>query len=166
VPVEDIDRGWVDILSSVERANGKSTKVGVVGEAARRKEPSGLTVANVAAIQEFGSGDGHVPERSFIRDTVDKHQDELFEELERIAGDVYDGKSVDSKQELAQLGAFGAELIADAIREGLEPDLADSTIEQKREHGDSEVRPLAGWLAESQGHEEQDHDDGEGEGDG
>jgi hypothetical protein len=129
IEIEDHDLGWNDILESVETASGKSTKAGVVGVAARRREPSGLTVATVAMVHEFGSEAAHVPERAFIRTAIDKHEGELVKEL--------------------------------TIRAGLEPPLAESTIEQKREHGDSETRPLGGWLAESQGHEESDHDDGE-----
>lgn len=163
--IEDIDHGWASILGSLEMANGKRTKVGVCGEAARRREPSGLTVARVAAVHEYGSDEARVPERAFIRSAIDSNSDELLDELGLIAGQIFDDEKVDPKRELSRIGALATEMIRSGIRSGLEPPLAESTIESKLEHGDSETRPLAGWLADNQGHEESDSDEGD-EGDG
>lgn len=65
------DKGIRDVLSGVSRLTSARIRVGVVGPGANTKHPtSGLSVWEIGALQEFGSKDGHIPPRSFIRSTL------------------------------------------------------------------------------------------------
>jgi hypothetical protein len=152
--VEDTDLGWNEIIGKIERANGKSTKVGVVGAAARRRMASGLTVAQVAAVHEFGSPEANVPERSFIRAAVDDNRDAIVDEVDRVCGAILEPGPDELRAGLETIGAQVAGFIQDKIRSGLEPALEASTVEANG----GETRPLAAWLSESQAleHEEAD----------
>ncbi len=154
--VVDKDLGWNEIIGNLEKADGKTTKVGVVGPPGRRKLPSGLTVASVAAVHEFGSSDGRIPERSFIRAAVDDNQDAIVDSFIALGEGIYDLEPEDLKQALEGIGAQVTGYIQAKIRDGLEPPLKPETVE---ENG-GETRPLAVWLSEAQTIE---HEEGGGE---
>ena len=152
--IEDKDFGWKEIVGNLAKADGKTTKVGVVGEAAKRKLPSGLIAAEVAAIHEFGAPDAQIPERSFIRAGVDDNRDAIVGEFILLGEAIFDAEPDVLKGMLEHLGGMTAGFIQDEIRRGLEPALSEEVAD---EHGD--WRPLAVWLAEAAGglqHEEQD----------
>jgi hypothetical protein len=67
VKLEYKDLGLASFLKRVAEADVKAARVGVVGPKAQESSPRGTPYGVVALINEFGSVDGHVPERSFIR---------------------------------------------------------------------------------------------------
>ena len=155
--IEDTDLGWNEIIGKVEKSNGKTTRVGVVGPAARQRMPSGLTVAQVAAVHEFGSPEANVPERSFIRAAVDDNRDAIVDQVNEVCGAILEPGPDELRAGLERIGATVQGFIQAKIREGLEPPLAESTVERNK----GETRPLASWLSESQAleHEEPDAPD-------
>lgn len=152
--VEDRDLGWNEIIGKLEKSNGKTTRVGVVGPAARQRMPSGLTVAQVAAVHEFGSPEANVPERSFLRAAVDDNRDAIVDEVDEVCGAILEPGPDELRAGLERIGGMVQGFIQAKIREGLEPPLAESTVAAN----DGETRPLASWLSESQAleHEETD----------
>ena len=88
----------------------------------------GLSNARLAAIHEFGAG---VPERSFIRSTIDEKAEEIFARAARLGSAMLEGKGK-VEAALGQLGAFVQAQIRNKVTRGagLEP-LAPSTVAAK-----------------------------------
>ena len=130
------DKGWARIRSLCTQYRlGKVASVGIQGEKAAKehKDPDGVpgTITNVelATIHEFGSSDGHVPERSFIRSTFDEKQSGYKKTLEAIGAAMTTGKTPEGG--LLLLGEkFRADIIM-AIKHIIPPPLADITVARR-----------------------------------
>lgn len=112
---------------------------------------SDLTVAGVAFVHEFGSSDGRVPERSFIRRTCILREREIAAMQADLAAQVLEGNlTMERAHDL--LGAFVAGEIKKLVAEGehIPPELAESTVERK-----GSTRPLVnhGQMVGAVGHE-------------
>ncbi len=135
------DAPWRKLYHDVLEANVFKVHVGVLaakgGNATHAN--SGMTLVELAATHEFGSSDGHVPERSFIRSTLYvRSAQALAEKIEAAAKLVIAGK-LEAKRALELLGTFAASEIkntitmneSDGYGEYPYPPLADSTIAAK-----------------------------------
>lgn len=71
---KDIDKGYKRILRDLGASDNSKVTVGFHAKDVERAD-SDLNVAEIAAIQEYGSEDGTIPERSFIRSTVDDNSE-------------------------------------------------------------------------------------------
>lgn len=73
VDVREVDKGWRKLRRELTKARGNPTVVvGVIGsKGGAGHGEGGATVAEIASFHEFGRGNN--PERSFIRNTVDRH---------------------------------------------------------------------------------------------
>ncbi len=122
-----IDRGWNAIARKLlALSDGRVASVGVQGEQALA-DHDGLTNAELAAIHEYGTQDGTIPERSFLRSTEADEEDWISGELAKIAKEkVFKGKDPEGSILLMGEG-FKAKVIK-KIKAGLEPPLADSTV--------------------------------------
>jgi hypothetical protein len=110
--VRDIDRGFKAMRKRmVKMQKGPHVKVGVQGEDASAEREGDVTNAMLAAIHEFGSANGTIPQRSFMRGTVDREK-ALFDKLLENAV-----KSAAVKGDLAkQLGIVGVKAVAEMRR--------------------------------------------------
>lgn len=135
------DAPWRKLYQNVLAANTYKVHVGVLAEKGgdATHVDSGMTLIEIAATHEFGSADGHIPERSFIRSTLYvRSQAALAQKIEAAAKLVIDGK-LEPKKALELLGTFAASEIkntitfneADGYGEYPYPPLADSTIKAK-----------------------------------
>jgi len=128
--VRDVDHGYEALFRRLAQRNqGRVVDVGVMGqEGAGIYEGTGLTVADVASFHEFGRG---VPERSFIRAYVDENREQIENTLRRMAQKVIKGevRSFDAGLEL--IGQRIQNEIKKRIKAGIEPALAQSTIDRK-----------------------------------
>jgi len=91
----------------------------------------GFSMVDLATVHEYGSKDGRIPQRSFIRSTCDaKRVDHL-----RLAGllqnKIIDGK-LSIKQALTQLGEVVSKDMVQTINHGINPELNRSTIKRKK----------------------------------
>lgn len=80
--VIDTDHGWKAMLARAKALSGNTAVVvGILGNSSsggvKAGDGAGLTIQEVAAINEFGTRDGHIPARSFIRSTFDRLRDQL-----------------------------------------------------------------------------------------
>lgn len=133
--VTDKDLGYRDLMKRLGgmhstqvlvgvRSTGHELAIsdeGIVGES--------LDLAEIAAINEFGSSDGHVPERSFLRATIDQHRAEYARELE-----VAVERMIDGAPPALAYGRLGLRAVADVqarIRAHIPPPNAPSTIRRK-----------------------------------
>lgn len=134
--VEINDKVWRDLVRRIEGIADKHAKVGVVGQAAD-DDHDGLTNAEIAAVHEFGTEDGHIPERSFLRATFRDQRDKLVAMQVKACKAILAGK-MDARRALELIGAWGAGAVKMFITRGanLAP-LAPITIKRK-----GSTRPL------------------------
>jgi hypothetical protein len=149
--VVDRDRGWKKYK---ERARGVSKErpgvtVGVhAGEGAAlhsmkdKHRPEGLTVLEVAYINEFGLG---VPERSFIRAWFDASEPENLRLAMRMLRGILSG-TIALEDALAQMGAKFAGEVQRRIAQGIPPPNAPATIAAK---GSSTPLVASGQMRQS-----------------
>ncbi len=129
--LSDRDRGFAELMKVVaESAGGAYVKVGVLGD--ERPAGSNLSTAEIAAVNEFGTTDGRIPERPAFRSTFEEQREHLTEDARRLILGWIDGK-ISIK---VGLEAMGAKLVA-AVRKkitsgaGVPPPNAPSTIRAK-----------------------------------
>lgn len=95
-------------------------------DASELKGDGDVTNVMVATIQEFGTLDGHIPERSFIRAWVDENNAAIRERMRRLAVRVHDGE-ITQVEAMGLLGAWASAQIVERMRRGLSPGLEEST---------------------------------------
>jgi hypothetical protein len=128
--IVDVDTGWSDLLAEVRKLDGAGVLVGLLQDVGSEMTDEGVTVAGYAAINEFGSNDGRIPERSFLRSTVAENERRYVSELVEAAGQVIDGKA--SVDQAFGLVGLGAELdVKDKIRDLRAPPNAPMTLAKK-----------------------------------
>jgi len=130
--VVDRDRGYRKFARNMQRfAKGPNVTVGVQGTQAAETRKFGETNAAIAAIHEFGSIDGRIPQRSFIRAPMDRERALINRMLEvAVRSTARDGNA------RKHLGIVGARARAEMVRTidqsiGLAP-LAAATVARKR----------------------------------
>lgn len=126
--VIDKDLGWNDLVKRLEEIKEARVKVGVLDDGKRSEER--LTVAQIAAIHEYGTEDGRIPARPFVKPTFDKQRDKLVKMAKNLMGQVIDGK-ISVKQGLNLLGSQLAADIKATVVAGVPPPNALSTIIRK-----------------------------------
>jgi hypothetical protein len=128
--VIDRDRGYKGAVRRLLGLGNVGVSVGVHEDAGADED--GTPVAEYAMINEFGSEDGHVPERSFLRSTLDERQGPYAAELERAVSRAVDG--VPLKTALMPLALQVRQDVQNKIDSGVNPENADSTV-AKKGHG-------------------------------
>lgn len=116
--VVDKDLGWAAWFDSMKEIRTSYVKVGVLDDGQTYED--GLTVAEIAAVHEFGTEDGRIPERSFVRATFDLESAALTKLAEKLFQRVVFGKMSTTDA----LNVLGAQLAADIkrrIQQGIDP---------------------------------------------
>jgi hypothetical protein len=129
MPTVDRDKGRLALLLALSDADNAHADVGLFeGEA---HEGTDLTMAEIGAVHEYGTRDGHVPERSWLRSNHDKHWRRYGQMLDEGYSKILAGKA----SVFRVLHAIG-EKVASDVRKNLtdvrEPPLAASTIRKKK----------------------------------
>ena len=127
--VIDRDMGYRDLLAAFATlADEPYVTVGIHEDVGGYKAADdGATVAEYATYNEFGMG---VPERSFLRSTVDQEQDEIAARLTQAITDQIDGRRP-MRQGLSRLGAYTVGRVKMTIRDLDTPPNAPATIAKK-----------------------------------
>lgn len=109
-----IDKGFKRIRRDLHKTDGSTVDVGILKGVSGSDLATGtnFTVAEIAAVQEFGSRDGRIPERSFIRSVVDSNKVKYRSVLKSLIGDVLLG-NLSVEKALAQ---FGERVVGDIKR--------------------------------------------------
>ena len=89
-----------------------------------------FSMVDLALVHEFGSKDGHIPQRSFIRSTCDAKRNEHIKLSDILQSKIIEGK-LNPRQALGQLGEVVEKDMVQTINHGIEPGLADSTKKAK-----------------------------------
>lgn len=150
--IRDRDKGFKRLqrlLNSQGLGKGPHVLVGIL---------QGTTGRSGGAIDNVGIGTAHefglnVPERSFIRATIDKQQGEHRRLVRRLADRVVTGK-ITQRQALE---GFGLKVVSDikaTIVAKIPPKLTDETLFRKRTAGNPKQTPLidTGQLINSISH--------------
>jgi len=83
-PITDVDRGYRALVAQFKkRKNGPNVTVGIQSTEAGISRGVGFSNAALAAVHEFGSKDGTIPQRSFIRSTADRERSTINKLLDR-----------------------------------------------------------------------------------
>lgn len=141
VSVKVIDRGWEAIKQRVERMRGGAAvvKVGVQGpQAAANHQDSRLTVAQIATVHEFGktihqpkmNRTIRIPERSFLRATVDQYASAIARRNVLLMQGYVLGK-FDLQSSLELLGQYVVGLVKQRIANRIPPPNSPYTIARK-----------------------------------
>ncbi len=126
--VRVVDRGHRALMTRLASMKAATVKVGIYG--AEASKPHGhMTNVEVAAVHEFGAGP--IPQRSFIRATVDANRPEIAAIQRRIAKGVKDGR-VDVRTGLGLLGEDVLNRMKARIRAHIDPPLQPETIRRKK----------------------------------
>jgi phage gpG-like protein len=140
--IEDKDTGYAELATRF-RGKGANVFVGFLQSSGVYK-PKGerggkpITVAQVAAIHEFGSSDGRIPQRSFMGSTIDEKDRELQGVVAQLLRKVIGGEL----SEVRALGIVGQKVkdwFRAKITAGLKPALSPRTIARK---GPGKEKPL------------------------
>lgn len=124
-----VDRGWNKIRASIKGLKVIVT-VGVQGRAAVSKhggDEDGPTMADVAVVNEMGMG---VPERSFLRSTIDGGKQKYVKLLHGIGDATVAGK-ISVVRGAKLVGEVVVGDVKQAIADGVPPPNAEATIERK-----------------------------------
>ena len=138
--VVDNDKGWKRLLAVVEALKGGSyAKVGVLADEAKGglHVPGGkLTVAEIAAVMEYGTQDGKIPARPFLRMTFDEQAGEHTRVAKLLILKIIDG-NMPVGQALGLLGAKLAAEVKKRVTSGSEipPHNAPSVVARKEKRG-------------------------------
>lgn len=127
------DRGAKALLERArELAQGAKVRVGVLNDQPKkeREGSSKLSLVEVAAIHEFGAPGADIPQRSFIRATVDEKASEIQALQVSLAGQIIAGE-VTPDAALEMLGAKVAAMCQARIAQGIGPALHPDTIAKK-----------------------------------
>lgn len=129
--IVDVDKGyrkWVRFFRT--NVKGPHVRTGVQGTEASALHSFGMSTAAIAAVHEFGSKDGKIPQRSFIRGTINRNEKLIMRMLRRGARRAGSGGDIER-----ELGLVGERSRAEMVRTidntiGLAP-LSSKTIERK-----------------------------------
>lgn len=126
---------WRKLLENVKGAKDSHVKVGVLASAGD-VEGGQFSLAELAAVHEYGSPENGIPERSFIRSTMTASKEEMAKRMEKIARNIVQGEGTIAEG-LDQLGLWVSSKIKSRIvGRQIVPRLEDSeagrrTIERK-----------------------------------
>ncbi len=138
--VTDIDKGYDALVEDLMRLKTARVLVGILQDKGGEFTEEGeITLAGYAAVNEFSSKDGRVPERSFLRSTVDANRVAYADELQEALGSAVDmalrvgrgGLLSELGRRLGRLGLRAVRDVKEAIRDIREPPNAPSTLAAK-----------------------------------
>jgi phage gpG-like protein len=110
-------------------------KVGILGDAEKNARTDGLTNVEIGTVHEFGSPSEGIPERSFLRSTMEAKGDEYRATLGRELRQAFGQKGLELQESallvLERLGMRASADVKERIREGIAPANAPETVERK-----------------------------------
>lgn len=133
--VKEIDRGWKALRKTFQAIGERDSyvKVGVLAGTPEgdQQRKGGMTNVELAMLHEFGSSDGSIPERSFIRSTYEENKARYKAELKILLRKLYEGR-LDVRNVLGILGSRMANDMKRKITSGeIKPPNTPSVIARK-----------------------------------
>ena len=135
--VKDVDRGYQKFQRDAERVSREAhVSIGVQATEAAKFRAFQLTNVTLAAVHEFGSRDGKIPQRSFLRATVDRERDMVSNMMKRATKRVANGSSLEK-----ELGIIGEKVKAEVIRT-IDQSIGIQPLKKSTETRKGSTRPL------------------------
>jgi len=143
--VIDEDKGFKRLMHELSRIGDPSITIGIHDKDNKpyeRGQGTAATTAQIGTFHEFGTldrfedsspatgGKRGVPQRSFLRSTMDENQDKHADLMARATGKILDG-ALPVKVALGLVGAKVAADVQKKIKSGIKPALTQQTIEEK-----------------------------------
>jgi len=117
------DRIWRQLRQKIKGIARAKVRVGVIGN---KRHVGGISMAELAAIHEFGAPNAGIPARPFLVPTFQLKRSELVAFTEKLARKLLN-ESIDIEQALGLLGAWAAAAVKKTITSQMvTPRLADS----------------------------------------
>ncbi|MEL7367700.1 MAG: hypothetical protein AAFN74_02225 [Myxococcota bacterium] len=124
------DQGLGLMLEQVRNAGDLVLRTGILTNEAHRNG-DGLTVADVASIQEFGSADGRIPSRPAFRQAIANNREAIVARLREELTAMAEGKQT-PRQALGRTGLEIQAAIRKRITDLKTPPNAPSTVQRKK----------------------------------
>lgn len=139
--VKDIDSGFNKLINVAKELKGSFINVGVLGDESNKGvknedgSSAGINMVGLASTHEFGANAGkngniRIPERSFIRSTIDERKRRFFGKAFNLHGDILTGR-FSVRQALGIMGELIKGNIIQKIVDLKTPPNAPSTIKAK-----------------------------------
>lgn len=128
--VTDDSSGMERLERELARLARVEITVGVHGEDGKRDDGGRLTNVQVAAVHEFGAPAQNIPERSFLRSTMDREKAQILDDMSDAVDHVLQGAPL--KQEVERVGIYTEIRVRETIRKGIDPPLSPMTVEKRR----------------------------------
>ena len=145
--LKDVDKGWSAIALAAEklvRTKGKGPVVDI-----GISDGFGEDVLKYAFVHEFGSADGKIPQRSYVRATIDKNQAKYKALVESVGvaartamaiaaksrSNVFEAWERTAKTGLDKIGRMVVADIRARIESNIPPELKPATVARKQAHG-------------------------------
>jgi phage gpG-like protein len=90
-----------------------------------------FSMVDLATVHEYGSKDGRIPQRSFIRSTCDAQQKKHTTIIHKLQSKVIAG-ALTIKQALGQLGEVVSKDMVQTINRGISPEVKSTTKKRKK----------------------------------
>ena len=104
--IRDRDMGWGRIKKELRNIKKKKVHVGILSSAGNYPaDEGGANYAYIGSIHEFGSEDGTIPERPFMRRAFRRNSKEISKAKAKLLDKIYAG-SLTTKMALGKLGAI------------------------------------------------------------
>jgi hypothetical protein len=126
---KETDTGFGKLMTSM-KGKDSGVQVGFLRSSGVYKENPDMTVAQVAAIHEFGSKDGSIPERSFMRTAIHENSNELTKLLKKLTSLIAESK-MNEHAAMGHIGEFVKNLIKGRIVSGPFTPNTPETIKRK-----------------------------------
>ena len=130
--IQDKDMGLLDICKLLGRLKKTSLSVGVFSEAVNNEGHNRTYVADYAINNEYRNE--HIPERSFIRSTMDENQDKWSKLMSNILDDTAAGNLKEVGGELYKIGEIARKDIINKIDSNINPPNSLATLKRKGMH--------------------------------
>lgn len=133
--IRDIDKGWKNIVraAKAQAIQNIGVKVGVMGGDSREGEA--VTNAEIAMVHEYGSPSQGIPERSFLRASIDLNREKYRAYLRKAIGALLEAAKkgpIDTRGIFERLGLMAAADVKALMRlEGFFTPLKPETIARK-----------------------------------
>jgi hypothetical protein len=128
VTVKDTDLGYKNIIKGLKGLKKAYTKVGLFGNTGDASN----NMAERAAIMEFGTRNGNIPERPFMRQTFKREKDNIVKIMSKNYVKFLDSKGLMNKANiLKKVGQWYTGELKDGITKGTFQSLDPATIKAK-----------------------------------
>jgi hypothetical protein len=127
--VIDIDRGMRRFVARLSATRGLNVTVGIHPEEGAQAAGT-ATLATVANVHEFGAPSQGIPQRSWLRATVDQERARIIS-AQRKWGQAVARRAISPIRGAALVGQTVETMVKKRILGGIDPPLEDATIDRK-----------------------------------